>query len=174
MPHVMVKRQHQKIHHALANMKTVLNGLTRGLDLSIIDRGYGEQFGTQISYYPTAQALGLVMPSNFARGEFALAARHSAEDTRRPQAGPRGTVDSVSAHPGVHRGRLPAEAFGFYPTDHEGAGAIFEIVRTRPDFGDQSTTHQYASNPAIEITGPATAKSSSARTKSSVGRSSLT
>ena len=32
MPHVMVKRNMQKIHHALTKMKTVLNGLTRGLD----------------------------------------------------------------------------------------------------------------------------------------------
>ena len=41
LPHVMVKRNMAKIHHALTNMKTVLNGLSRGLDLSIIDAGYG-------------------------------------------------------------------------------------------------------------------------------------
>src|SRR5688500_4978926 len=64
LPHVMVKRNMAKIHHALTNMRTILNGLTRGLDLQIIDRGYGEQHGTRISYYPTTQCLGLVMPSN--------------------------------------------------------------------------------------------------------------
>ena len=64
LPWVMVRRNMAKIHHALTHMRTVLTGLTRGLDLSIIDRGFGEQFGTRISYYPTCQALGLVMPSN--------------------------------------------------------------------------------------------------------------
>jgi len=64
LPHVMVRRNMAKIHHALTNMRTVLNGLTRGLDLSILDKGYGEQFGTPVSYYPASQALGLVMPSN--------------------------------------------------------------------------------------------------------------
>ena len=64
LPHVMVRRNMAKIHHALTNMRAVLNGLTRGLDLSILDKGYGEQFGTPVSYYPTTQALGLVMPSN--------------------------------------------------------------------------------------------------------------
>ena len=64
LPHVMVRRNMAKINHALTNMRTVLNGLTRGLDLSILDKGLGEQFGTPVSYYPTTQALGLVMPSN--------------------------------------------------------------------------------------------------------------
>ena len=33
LPHVMVRRNMAKIHHALTNMRTVLNGLTRGLPL---------------------------------------------------------------------------------------------------------------------------------------------
>jgi hypothetical protein len=45
-------------------MRTVLNGLTRGLPLEVIDRGYGEQSGAAVYYYPTTNALGLVMPSN--------------------------------------------------------------------------------------------------------------
>ena len=53
LPWVMVRRNMGKIHHALTHMKTVLNGLTRGLDLGILDTGFGEQFGTKISYFPT-------------------------------------------------------------------------------------------------------------------------
>jgi len=53
LPHVMVKRNMAKIYHALTNMETVLNGLSRGLDLSIIDAGYGEQFGTRLTFCPT-------------------------------------------------------------------------------------------------------------------------
>src|SRR5690349_16819739 len=37
LPFVMVRRNSQKIAAALSNMRTILNGLTRGLDLSIID-----------------------------------------------------------------------------------------------------------------------------------------
>ncbi|HEV7869146.1 MAG TPA: aldehyde dehydrogenase, partial [Chthoniobacteraceae bacterium] len=64
LPHVMVRRNMAKIHFALTNIRTVLNGLTRGLPLDVIDRGYGEQSGAAVSYYPTANALGLIMPSN--------------------------------------------------------------------------------------------------------------
>ncbi len=63
LPHVLVRRNMDKIHDALTHMRTVLNGLTRGLDLSILDTGFGEQFGTRLSFLPTTQALGLVMPS---------------------------------------------------------------------------------------------------------------
>ena len=64
LPHVMVRRNMTKIHHALTEMTTVLNGLTRGLDLGILDTGYGMVSGSPCSFYPTTQALGLVMPSN--------------------------------------------------------------------------------------------------------------
>ena len=53
LPHVMVRRNMTKIHYALTHLAEVLNGLSRGLDFSIIERGYGEQFGTKLSFYPT-------------------------------------------------------------------------------------------------------------------------
>jgi acyl-CoA reductase-like NAD-dependent aldehyde dehydrogenase len=52
----------------------------------------------------------------------------------------------------------PAEAFGFYPTDHEGAGEILKTCGRALLFGDASTTKQYANNPAIEIHGPGYSK----------------
>ena len=52
----------------------------------------------------------------------------------------------------------PAEAFGFYPTDHEGAGEILKKCGRALIFGDKSTTAQYASNPAIQAHGPGWSK----------------
>jgi acyl-CoA reductase-like NAD-dependent aldehyde dehydrogenase len=52
----------------------------------------------------------------------------------------------------------PPEAFGFYPTDHEGAATILNTCGRALVFGDQSTTAQYASNPAIQIHGPGWSK----------------
>ena len=60
LPRVMVRRNMAKIHAALTNMPAILNGLTRGLDLAILDKGYGDR----LCFYPTTQSLGLVMPSN--------------------------------------------------------------------------------------------------------------
>jgi acyl-CoA reductase-like NAD-dependent aldehyde dehydrogenase len=52
----------------------------------------------------------------------------------------------------------PAEAFGFYPTDHEGAAEILRGCGRALVFGDSSTTAPYANNPAIQVHGPGLSK----------------
>jgi acyl-CoA reductase-like NAD-dependent aldehyde dehydrogenase len=52
----------------------------------------------------------------------------------------------------------PADAFGFYPTDHEGAAEILRGCGRALVFGDQSTTAPYAGNPAIQVHGPGFSK----------------
>lgn len=158
LPHVMVRRNMAKIHQALVNMKTVLNGLTRGLDLGIIDRGYGEQFGTQISYFPTTNALGLVMPSNSPAVNslwlpaIPLKIPVIIKPGRDEPWTPFRLIQAFIA------AGCPAEAFGFYPTDHEGAAAILKSCGRAVLFGDEQTTRQYAGNPALEIHGPGFSK----------------
>jgi hypothetical protein len=158
LPHVMVRRNMSKIHHALANMKTILNGLTRGLDLKILDAGYGEQFGTRLSFCPATHALGLVMPSNSPAVNsiwlpaIALKAPVILKPGREEPWTPYRLIQAFIA------AGVPAEAFGFYPTDHEGAGAILRSCGRALLFGDESTTAQYARNPAIQIHGPGRSK----------------
>jgi hypothetical protein len=43
LPHALCRRNMAKIHQVLTQMPTILRGLTRGLDLGVIDRGIGEQ-----------------------------------------------------------------------------------------------------------------------------------
>jgi hypothetical protein len=158
LPHAMVRRNMSKIHHALVEMKTVLNGLTRGLDLSIIDKGYGEQFGTSISYYPTTQALGLVMPSNSPAVNslwlpaIPLKTPVVIKPGREEPWTPYRLIQAFIA------AGCPSEAFGFYPTDHEGAGEILRSCERALIFGDKNTTAQYANNPGIQIHGPGFSK----------------
>ena len=39
LPHVMVRRNMAKIHYALTHLEVILNGLSRGLDMTIIEIG---------------------------------------------------------------------------------------------------------------------------------------
>ena len=64
MPHVMVRRNMTKIAGVMKEMRTVLRGLTRGLELSLLDAGFGEHAGHSLSFYPRTQSLGVVLPSN--------------------------------------------------------------------------------------------------------------
>ncbi len=158
LPHAMVRRNMQKIHHALTNMKTVLNGLTRGLDLSILDNGFGEQFETKLSFFPTTQALGLVMPSNSPAVNslwlpaVALKIPVIIKPGKEEPWTPYRLIQAFIA------AGCPAEAFGFYPTDHEGAGEILKSCGRALIFGDKNTTAQYAHNPAIQVHGPGWSK----------------
>ncbi|MFM8471307.1 MAG: aldehyde dehydrogenase family protein [Limisphaerales bacterium] len=158
LPWNMVQRNMAKVHFALTNMKFVLNGLSRGLDLGILDAGTGEQFGTKLSYFPTCQALGLVMPSNSPAVNslwipaIALKTPVIIKPGREEPWTPYRLIQAFIA------AGVPAEAFGFYPTDHEGAGEILKTTGRSLIFGDKNTMAQYANNPAIQLHGPGWSK----------------
>jgi hypothetical protein len=158
LPHVMVRRNMAKVHYALTHLGVVLNGLSRGLDLGILDRGFGEQFGTRLSFFPATQALGLVMPSNSPAVNslwlpaIALKTPVVIKPGKEEPWTPYRLIQAFIA------AGVPSEAFGFYPTDHEGAGEILRSCGRALIFGDKSTTQQYANNPAIQIHGPGWSK----------------
>ena len=158
LPQVMVRRNMAKINAALTKMELVLKGLTRGLDLSILDRGHGEQSGARIAFYPATRALGLVMPSNSPAVNslwlpaIALKIPVVIKPGRDEPWTPFRLIQAFVA------AGCPPEAFGFYPTDHEGAREILNSCGRALIFGDRSTTEQYASNPAIQIHGPGYSK----------------
>src|SRR5690349_10940138 len=58
LPYVLARRNMQKIKSMLANMESVLNGLTRNLDWDLLDRGFGDFDGHALSFYPRTQSLG--------------------------------------------------------------------------------------------------------------------
>jgi len=158
LPHVMVRRNMAKIHFALTNIRTVLNGLTRGLPLEVIDRGYGEQSGAAVSYYPTTNALGLIMPSNSPAVNslwlpaIALKTPVIIKPGREEPWTPYRLIQAFIA------AGAPAEAFGFYPTDHEGSGEVMKLCGRALIFGDANTVEQYRNNPKFSVHGPGFSK----------------
>jgi acyl-CoA reductase-like NAD-dependent aldehyde dehydrogenase len=158
LPYVLVRRNMEKIASALRQMRTILNSLTRGLDLGIIDRGHGEQAGAQVCFYSAAPCLGLVMPSNSPGVNslwlpaIALQTPVVLKPGREEPWTPWRIIQALIA------AGCSAEAFGFYPTDHEGSAEILRGCGRALVFGDSSTTAPYANNPAIQIHGPGLSK----------------
>jgi acyl-CoA reductase-like NAD-dependent aldehyde dehydrogenase len=154
----MIKRNMAKVADALVNMRTVLNGLTRGLDLGVIDRGFGEQAGCPVSYYPTTNALGLVMPSNSpAVNSLWL----PAVPLKTPVIIKPGREEPWTPYRLIQAfvaAGAPAAAFGFYPTDHEGSGEVMKLCGRALIFGDANTVAQYKDNPKFECHGPGFSK----------------
>jgi acyl-CoA reductase-like NAD-dependent aldehyde dehydrogenase len=147
-----------KVALALANMRQILAGLTRSLPLSLLDHGHGEFNGCRLSFFPATDCLGLVMPSNSPAVNslwlpaVALKIPVVLKPGRDEPWTPWRLIQAfISAG-------CPAEAFGFYPTDHEGAGVILRTCGRALVFGDKATTAQYASNPAVQVHGPGFSK----------------
>jgi hypothetical protein len=133
-----------KIHQVLTQMPTILRGLTRGLDTAVIDQGIGEQAGVPVSFFPVTNALGVVLPSNSPGVNslwipaIPLKVPVVLKPGREEPWTPYRIIQAFIA------AGAPAEAFSFYPTDHEGSAAILEGCGRALIFGDESTIARYA------------------------------
>src|ERR687890_791331 len=56
------------------------------------------------------------------------------------------------------RAGVPREAFGYYPTDHAGAGVILEQTGRAMMFGDASSVGAWKDDPRVELHGPGYSK----------------
>jgi hypothetical protein len=157
LPLNMVRRNMAKIHQVFTQMPLILRGLTRGLDLRFLDDG-GDALRAGVSFYPLTQALGVVLPSNSPgvnslwMPAIALKIPVILKPGREEPWTPFRIVQAFIA------GGVPAEAFGFYPTDHEGAAAILDGCGRALLFGDESATARWANNPSVQIHGPGRSK----------------
>src|SRR5438876_1177355 len=64
LPEHMCRMNMEKLHYVLTNLDAILSSLTRGLDLEILSRGYGEENDVMRSYQANSPVLGMVLPSN--------------------------------------------------------------------------------------------------------------
>jgi hypothetical protein len=158
LPHVLVRRNMEKIRGVLAGVGTVLDGLTRGLDLSVLDHGQGIVDGHALSFVQNSPTLGVVLPNN-SPGVHALwvptIALRTALVLKPGSAEPWTPYRLIQAF--VKAG-APPEAFGFYPTDHAGAGEILRRCGRGMVFGDVASTRPWQGDPRVEVHGPGYSK----------------
>lgn len=158
MPYVLARRNMSKIKSMLANMESVLNGLTRNIDWEILDRGFGVREGKSLSFFPRTQSLGAVLPNN-SPGVHSLWIPSFA--LRVPLVLKPGSAEPWTPYRIIQallKAGAPREAFSFYPADHGGAGEILRNCGRSLLFGDSSTTGAWANDPRVEIHGPGYSK----------------
>jgi len=158
MPHAMCRANMQKIAGVMGDMPTILAGLMRGMAPGILDTGVGKHGEVGVWYTAQARALGVVLPSN-SPGVHSLwvpAIALKVPVVLKPGREEPWTPMRIAQ--ALFAAGIPREAVSLYPTDHEGAATILENCGRALLFGDESTTRQYAGNPAIEIHGPGRSK----------------
>lgn len=158
MPVTHCRTNAQKIHRVLAEMDKIVAGLTRGFDLSILDRGYGHQEDRTVSFFREGRIFGAVLPSNSpgVHGLWIPAIALKTPIVLKPGREEPWTPFRI-IHALIAAG-APKEAFGFYPTDHAGAGELLRSVDRAMLFGDASTTGAWRNDARIEIHGPGYSK----------------
>ncbi|HEX5707148.1 MAG TPA: aldehyde dehydrogenase family protein [Pyrinomonadaceae bacterium] len=158
LPHALARRNMMRVANVMTNMPSILGGLTRGLDLSILDRGFGEHQGHAVSFFPRGSSLGVVLPSNSpgVHGLWVPAVPLKVPLVLKPGGAEPWTPYRVIQ--AFVRAGAPPEAFSYYPTDHAGAGEILRRAGRGMVFGDASTTGQWKSDPRVEIHGPGLSK----------------
>jgi len=158
MPVSYCRNNARKIHRVMDEIEPVLRGLLRGMDFSILDRGYGAQDGRTLSFFRDGRVFGAVLPSN-SPGVHSLWIPAIALKTpivlKPGREEPWSPLRIIEAFAGAG---IPRAALGFYPTDHAGAAELLRCVDRAMLFGDAATTRAWADDPRVELHGPGYSK----------------
>lgn len=159
LPEHMCRTNMAKNSFVLRNMDDILECLTRGLDLNILTRGYGqEQRGVIVSYQAQSPILGAVLPSN-SPGVHTLwlpAIPLQMGLVLKPGSQEPWTVYRMIA--AFIEAGIPREVFGVYPGGHDVGGALLASAPRAMIFGGEATVEQYHGNPRVQAHGPGFSK----------------
>lgn len=158
MPVSLCWRNLAKIRLVLEEVEAILGGLTRGLNLSVLDSGWGVQGGRHLSYVPQTDALGAVLPNN-SPGVHALWIPAVALKTPlilKPGSLEPWTPFRISQ--ALIEAGCPVEGFGFYPTDYSGSSEILLRCGRSMLFGGGATVEPWKTDSRVQIHGPGRSK----------------
>jgi acyl-CoA reductase-like NAD-dependent aldehyde dehydrogenase len=158
LPHTLVRMNMGKIHAAMSNTRKVIGGLTRGMPLEIFDRGIGSLGDLAVNFYPVTDSLGVSLPSNApAVNSLWLPALVM----KIPVLLKPGREDPFTPYRIVQamiRAGIPGEAFGYYPSTHEGGDTLLMTCGRGISFGSDATVKKYSPFPSIQVHGTGRSK----------------
>ncbi len=158
LPHTLARMNMEKIRFVLAEMERVLGGLTRGLDLDVLDSGRVVQQGRPLGYVATTDELGVLLPSNSPGVHSLWLPAIPLKVPLLLKPGSREPWTPLRIAQALIEAGCPAQAFGFYPTDYAGATEILLQSGRSMFFGDASSVRGWRDDPRVQIHGPGYSK----------------
>jgi acyl-CoA reductase-like NAD-dependent aldehyde dehydrogenase len=152
-PIVFCDRNARKVHYVLQNIEEVIGGLTRGLDLDAIDRGYTTRGGRMQAFYPTTNVFGAVLPSNSPGVHSLWVPTIAFKIPLLLKPGREEPWTPFRVLQAFLKAGVPAGVLGFLPTDHAGAADILRLCGRSMAFGDDRTMAPYKNDHRVEIHG---------------------
>ncbi|MEE8587303.1 MAG: aldehyde dehydrogenase family protein [Acidobacteriota bacterium] len=158
LPEHMCRLNMKKLHHVLTNLDSILGSLTRGLDLDILSRGYGEENGVMRSYQATTPVLGMVLPSNSpgVHGLWLPVIPLQIGLVFKP--GPQEPWTPYRMTEAFYQAGIPRQAIALYPGGGDIGAAVLQHSPRCLIFGGTATVDQYKGNPGVQVHGPGFSK----------------
>ena len=159
LPEHMCRANMQKNYFVLSNMDRMLDALTRGLDISILSRGYGvEGRGVVVSYQAQAPAVGLVLPSNSPGVHTLWMPVIPMQVGLVLKPGPQEPWTPYRMAAAFAEAGIPREAISIYPGGGDVGAAVLAHCARSMIFGGTATVERYKGDPRVQAHGPGFSK----------------
>jgi acyl-CoA reductase-like NAD-dependent aldehyde dehydrogenase len=158
LPERMCRANMKKNAFVLNEMGRILESLTRGLDLNVLSRGYGEERGVLVSYQAQSPVLGLVLPSNSPGVHTLWLPIIPMQVGLVLKPGPQEPWTPYRMAEAFFQAGVPREAISIYPGEGDVGAAVLDACERSLIFGGTPTVERYRSNPRVQAHGPGFSK----------------
>ena len=158
LPERMCRANMKKNAFVLAEMRRILEALTRGLSLDILSSGYGEERGVPISFQAQSPVVGLVLPSNSPGVHTLWLPVIPLQIGLVLKPGPQEPWTPYRMAEAFFQAGVPREAISIYPGGGDVGAAVLESCGRNLIFGGTPTVDRYRGNPHVQAHGPGFSK----------------
>src|SRR5205823_4234018 len=158
LPEHMCRTNMKKNRFVLSEMRSILESLTRGLDLDVLSRGHGEERGVPVSFQAQTPALGLVLPSNSPGVHTLWLPVIPMQIGLVLKPGPQEPWTPYRMAAAFFEAGVPREAIGIYPGAGEMGAEVVNRCQRTLIFGSTETVKRYEGNPRVQVHGPGFSK----------------
>jgi acyl-CoA reductase-like NAD-dependent aldehyde dehydrogenase len=158
LPEKMCRANMKKNAFVLAEMRRILESLTRGLALDVLSSGFGEERGVPISYQAQSPVVGLVLPSNSPGVHTLWLPIIPLQVGLVLKPGPQEPWTPYRMTEAFYQAGVPREAISVYPGGPDVGAAVLDSVDRTMIFGGQATVDRYRGNPKVQPHGPGFSK----------------
>jgi acyl-CoA reductase-like NAD-dependent aldehyde dehydrogenase len=158
LPEKMCRANMKKNAFVLAEMRRILDSLTRGLSLDVLASGHGEERGVPISFQVQSPVVGLVLPSNSPGVHTLWLPIIPLQVGLVLKPGPQEPWTPYRMAEAFFQAGIPREAISLYPGGADVGAAVLDALDRTMIFGGQPTVDRYRGNPKVQAHGPGFSK----------------
>ncbi len=158
LPEAMCRANMKKNGFVLAEMRKILDSLTRGLSLDVLSAGHGVERGVPISFQVQSPVVGLVLPSNSPGVHTLWLPIIPLQVGLVLKPGPQEPWTPYRMAEAFFAAGIPREAISLYPGGADVGAAVLEAFDRTMIFGGQPTVDRYRGNPRVQAHGPGFSK----------------